>query len=359
MPYLRTAFGNPSSAHRIGLEAAGAVRRARHQLIGLIGARFDSELVFTSGATEANDLAIRGAAHAVRGRGNHVVTTAIEHKAVLAACRALVTDGYRLTVVPVGSDGTVDPRDIADAITDDTVLVSVMHANNEIGTVQPLAEIGRITRARGVLFHTDAAQSLSLLPFDVNETQVDLASFSAHKFYGPKGVGALYIRRGSGRLSPRILGGDQEFGLRSGTLNVPGIVGAGYAASILESERADEARRIGTLRDRLLVELLRELPHARLNGSRSRRLPSNISLTVPHLDANYLVSDLRRLAISTGSACNTGTRATSHVLEAIGVEPSALRSTLRISVGRQTTVDDVDFAVRELSAHISTGVPAT
>lgn len=359
LPFLRGVFGNPSSAHRYGHEAGEAVRRARRQLIGLIGARHDGELVFTSGATEANDLALRGAAYAARRKGNHIVTTAIEHKAVLATCHALEREGFRLTVVPVGPDGRVDPSDIAAAISDDTVLVSVMHANNEIGTVQPLAEIGAITRARGVLLHSDAAQSLALLPFDVDRTGVDLASFSAHKFYGPKGVGALYVRRNSAGLSPRLLGGGQEFGLRAGTPNVPGIVGAGRAAAILAEEREGEARRIGGLRDALLAGLLATLPGARLNGSSSSRLPSNISLTVPGLDAGYLVSDLDRLAISTGSACNTGARSTSHVLAAIGLAAGAARSTLRLSTGRHTTREDIDIAVHELRTHLSAGVAAT
>ena len=232
LPYLTTAYGNPSSPHAYGRAAAHAVRVARHQLRQLIGASVDTEIVFTSGATEADHLAITGIARALRSVGNHIITTAIEHKAVLTACHQLTSQGFQVTIIPAGNDGLVNPADIAAAITSKTALVSVMHANNEIGTVQPLAEIGQITRDRGVLLHTDAAQSLGSLAFDVDHLGVDLASFSGHKIYGPKGTGALYIRRGIIRPIPQIAGGGQEYGLRPGTPNVAGIAGLGKAAAI-------------------------------------------------------------------------------------------------------------------------------
>jgi cysteine desulfurase len=233
LPYLTSDYGNPSSLHAYGRRAAKAIRVARNQLLDLIGASVESEVVFTSGATEADHLAISGIARALQGAGRHVVITAVEHKAVLASCQYLVERGFQVTIIPVSADGLVDPGDITAAITPTTVLVSVMHANNEIGTIQPLAEIGQITREHGVLLHTDAAQSLGSLPFDVDHLGVDLASFSGHKVYGPKGVGALYIRRGTVRPVPQISGGGQEYGLRPGTLNVPGIVGLGQAAATL------------------------------------------------------------------------------------------------------------------------------
>ena len=362
LPHLTSAYGNPSSPHAYGRAAADAVRAARHQLRQLIGASTDSEIVFTSGATEADHLAITGIARALRDAGRHIITTAVEHKAVLAACQHLTRQGFRVSVIPADADGLVNPADIAAAITPATVLVSVMHASNEIGTIQPLAEIGQITRDHGVLLHTDAAQSLGSLAFNVDHLGVDLASFSAHKIYGPKGVGALYIRRGTIRPVPQLTGGGQEYGMRAGTLNVPGIAGMGQAAAILAAQRHVDARRIAGLRDQMLAMLRQALPDITVNGSLTRRLPGNLSITIPGTDADQLIEQLPGLAISTGSACNTGQSDPSHVLTAIGLGRSAARASIRIGLGRSTTPQDILAAARQIADAASSqraNAPAT
>jgi cysteine desulfurase len=356
LPNLTSAYGNPSSPHAPGRQAAEAVRAARRQLRDLIGASADSEIVFTSGATEADHLAITGIARALHAAGSHIITTAIEHKAVLAACQHLTGQGFQVTVIPPSADGLVNPADVAAAITPATVLVSVMHANNEIGTIKPLAEIGQITRDRGVLLHTDAAQSLGSVAFNVDHLSVDLASFSGHKIYGPKGIGALYIRRGTIRPEPQITGGGQEYGLRPGTLNVPGIAGIGEAAAILASERSSDACRIASLRDQLLARLRDTLPGIRVNGSLTRRLPGNLNITIPGSDADQLIEQLPGLAISTGSACNTGQPDPSHVLSAVGLDRQAARASIRIGLGRGTTPQDITTAARQISAAVQANV---
>jgi cysteine desulfurase len=352
LPYLTSSYGNPASPHAHGRQAADAVRAARRQLRDLIGASGDTEIVFTSGATESDLLAITGIARALGEAGNHIVTTAIEHKAVLSACQHLTRQGFQVTVIPPGTDGLVNPADIAAAITPATVLVSVMHANNEIGTIQPLAEIGQITRDRGVLLHTDAAQSLGSVAFNVDHLGVDLASFSGHKLYGPKGVGALYIRRGTIRPVPQISGGGQEYGLRPGTLNVPGIAGLGEAASILAVQRHADARHIAGLRDQMLAMLRQTHPGIQVNGSLTRRLPGNLNITIPGIDADQLIEQLPGLAISTGSACNTGQPEPSHVLTAIGLDRPSARASIRIGLGRSTTRQDITIAAQQISAVI-------
>ncbi len=352
LPYLTDAYGNPSSPHAYGRAAADATRAARHQLADLIGASIDTEIVFTSGATEADHLAITGISRALRGVGNHIITTVVEHKAVLAACQHLSAQGFRVTVLPVSSGGLVNPADVAAAITPATVLVSVMHASNEIGTVQPLAEIGQITRARGVLLHTDAAQSLGSVPFNVENLGIDLASFSGHKIYGPKGIGALFIRRGITRPIPQIDTGGQEYSLRPGTLNVPGIVGLGEAAAILSGERHNDATRIAGLRDELLARLREAIPGLGVNGTLTTRLPGNLNVTIPGWDADELIERLPGLAISTGSACNTGQPDPSHVLTAIGLDRLSARASIRIGLGRNTTPQDVAIAAQQISAAV-------
>lgn len=349
LPYLTSDYGNSSSPHAYGRQAAGAIRIARNQVRELIGASAESEVVFTSGATEADCLAITGIARALRGGGLHIVTTAIEHKAVLGSCQYLAEEGFQVTVVPVKADGVVDPSDIAAEITPKTVLVSVMHANNEIGTVQPLVEISHITRERGILLHTDAAQSLGSLPFHVDHLGVDLASFSGHKIYGPKGIGALYVRRGTVRPIPQIIGGGQEYGLRPGTLNVPGIVGMGQAADILAEQRHLDTRRITGLRDQLLAILRQRVSDIRVNGSLTRRLPGNLNVVIPGTVADELIEYLPGLALSTGSACNTGQPDPSHVLSAIGLGRSSARSSIRIGLGRGTTLHDIIATAQQIS----------
>ena len=359
LPYLTSGYGNPSSLHAYGRQAAEAIRVARNQLRELIGASTESEVVFTSGATEADYLAITGIARALQGEGLHIITTAIEHKVILASCQHLAEEGFQVTIVPVKADGLVDPADIAAAITPRTVLVSVMHANNEIGTIQPLAEIGQITREHGVLLHTDAAQSLGSLPFDVDHLGVDLASFSGHKIYGPKGVGALYVRRGMVRPIPQITGGGQEYGLRPGTLNVPGIVGIGQAAAMLAEQRHIDICRITGLRDDLLARLRQALPDIRVNGSLTRRLPGNLNIVIPGIAADQLIEYLPGLAISTGSACSTGQPEPSHVLTAIGLDRSSARSSIRIGLGRKTTLQDIITAVQQISGVVKSGATIT
>ena len=354
LPYLTEMYGNPSSPHKQGRQAAEAVCVARQQVQTLLGARRQSEILFTAGATESNHLALVGATTAVCQPGDHVVTTAIEHKSVLATCDRLARGGVTVTRVPVEPDGRVDPARIERALTPRTSLVSVMHANNEIGTVQPLEEIANILRGRGILLHTDAAQSIGTLCFSVDRLGVDLASISGHKIYGPKGVGALYVRHGV-QIEPQVEGGGQERGLRAGTLNVPGIVGLGYAAHLLTTQRAQDAQRIFDLRERLRLLLARELPHARVNGNLEHRLPGNLSLTIPGMDSSDLIAALPDLAISSGSACHTGQTEPSHVLTAIGFNRTDARSTLRLSLGRFTTPQDIHHAVACLVSAIRSG----
>ncbi|MEW2273450.1 cysteine desulfurase family protein [Streptomyces griseofuscus] len=346
LPFLASEFGNPSSPHAYGRVAARAVRSARRRVADLVGAKSELEIVFTSGATEADHLAIVGAALAARPHGGHLVTTAIEHKAVLAACRRLVDHhGYTLTRVGVDRHGRVHPADIAAALTPHTVLVSVMHANNEVGTLQRLAAIGEITAPRGIVLHTDAAQSAGYGLLDVDELGVDLASLSAHKLHGPKGIGALYIRGGL-RITAQQTGGGQERGLRAGTPNVPAIVGFGAAAHLITSDAVPPPTRIRALRDRLQDHLLAAIPGAGVNGHPHRRLPGNLSLTLPGIEAADLLDRLPGIAASTGSACNTGSGEPSHVLTAIGLTRAQARATLRFSVGRTTTATEVEQAAR-------------
>lgn len=359
LPYLTDVYGNPSSLHSHGQQAAKAVRGARRQVQSLIGAAHESEIVFTSGATESNHLALIGAMAAVRERSDHIVTTAVEHKSVLAACDQLTRAGFSVTRVAVGSDGRVDPGDIERALTPRTTLVSVMHANNEIGTVQPLAEIAAVARPRGVLLHTDAAQSIGTVRFHVDRLGVDLASISGHKIYGPKGIGALYVRRGV-RIEPQITGGGQEHGLRAGTLNVPGIVGLGHATRLLVSQRGADAERILVLREYLRRRLAETLPNARVNGSLEHRLPGNISLTIPGIEATDLLAALPDVAISSGSACSTGHPEPSHVLTAIGLSRADARCTLRLSLGCFTTIEDIEHAAASLTTtvwYLERGLP--
>lgn len=357
LPCLTSAYGNPSSPYALGRQAASAVQTARRQLCDLIGANADTEIIFTSGATESDYLAIVGTARALSDVGNHVITTAIEHKAVLAACQELAAQGFQVTVVPPGPDGIIDPADIAAAVTPATVLVSVMHANNEIGTIQPIAEIGRITRDRGVILHTDAAQSLGTVNFTVDDLGVDLASLTAHKIYGPKGIGALYIRQGTIRPIPLVSGGGQEHGLRAGTLNVPGIAGLGAAAAILTGERQADATRIAGLRDQLLARLRAAIPGIRVNGTMSSRLPGNLNIVIPGTDAGHLIGRLSGVAISAGSACDAGHSEPSHVLTAIGLDYPAARSSIRIGLGRSTSARDITVASEQIATAVLQRVP--
>ncbi len=355
LPFLTHEYGNPSSPHALGRRAERSVRAARGQVAELVGATRESEIIFTSGATEADHLAIVGSALAVRPYGGRVISSAVEHKAVLAACQRLVgLHNYTFTRVGVDPHGLVRPADIAAALTTDTVLVSVMHANNEIGTVQQLSEIAELTSPRGIILHTDAAQSAGYGLLDVEESGVDLASLSAHKLYGPKGVGALYVRGGR-PLAAQQAGGGQERGLRAGTLNVPGIVGFGAAANLITTDLVPAASHVSDLRDRLQQMLLTALPGAVVNGDPDRRLPGNLSLTLPGIEAADLLDRIPDLAASTGSACNTGSGEPSHVLTAIGLTRDQARATLRLSLGRTTTESDVERAAELITARAAAG----
>jgi cysteine desulfurase len=352
LPYFTERFGNAASRqHAFGWEAQKAVDRGREEVAALLGASA-AEVVFTSGASESNNLAIKGAAHALREGGDHIVTAVTEHKSVLDSCKRLESEGWRVTWLGVDREGSIDLDELRAAITDRTVLVSIMAANNEIGVIQPLAEIGEIARARGVLFHTDAAQAAGKIPIDVAAMRIDLLSLTGHKYYGPKGAGALYVRRARPRLklASQIDGGGHENGFRSGTLNVPGIVGLGAAAEICRKEMADEATRLGALRDRLLERLERDAGGLRVNGPLgARRLPHNLHVSFSGVEAEALLMALGDLAVSTGAACSSGSHAPSHVLEAIGAVGERAGASIRFGLGRTTTQADVDFAAGRVS----------
>ncbi|MBP7778363.1 MAG: aminotransferase class V-fold PLP-dependent enzyme [Acidobacteria bacterium] len=347
LPYFTEHFGNAASRqHALGWKASEAVEHARHQVARLLGARA-KEIVFTSGATEANALAIRGVLGARRDKGAHVVTVASEHKSVLDLCQQLAGEGGRVTVVEIERDGRVDPARVAAAIGDDTVLVSVMTANNEIGVMHPLAEVSKVCRARGVWLHTDAVQAAGHVPFDVEALGIDLASVTAHKMYGPKGVGALYVRREPKvAINPQAVGGGQEQGLRAGTLNVPAIVGFGAAAAIARDGLASEGPRVAVLRDRLRDQLMRSLEGVTVNGSMSARLPHNLHLSFAGVDGEALMTSLADdVAVSSGSACASGSREPSHVMRALGVTGVQRWGALRFGLGRGTSSQDIDAAV--------------
>jgi cysteine desulfurase len=350
LPYFTEKFGNAGSRnHRFGWAAEQAVDRAREQVAELIGAA-PREIVFTSGATESNNLALKGVAALYKHKGNHLVTVVTEHKAVLDPCKRLQRDGFQVTYLPVDRCGRVTPEQVAEAITDKTILVSVMAANNEIGTLQPIRDIGRVCKQKGVLFHTDAAQAAGKVPLDVEEMGIDLLSLSAHKMYGPKGVGALYVRRSEPRvrLEPQIDGGGQERGLRSGTLPVPLLVGFGLAAELCGLEMADEAKRLLALRERLRESILGRLEDVTLNGHPTERLPGNLNLSFAFVEGEALLIALKNVAVSTGSACTTANPEPSYVLKALGVADDLARGSLRFGLGRFNTVEEVDFAVAEV-----------
>jgi len=350
LPYFTNHFGNPASRqHAWGWKAQEAIDRARGQVAALVGASA-AEIVFTSGATESNNLAIKGAACALRDQGNHIVTVATEHKSVLDSVKRLEGEGWKVTRLGVKPDGLIDLDTLSSAVTDSTVLVSVMAANNEIGVLQPLAEVSRIAHERGVLLHTDAAQAAGKVPLDVERMGIDLLSLTGHKYYGPKGAGALFVRRRKPRLKLecQIDGGGHENGLRSGTLNVPGIVGLGQAAEICRTEMDRESSRLSQLRGRLLDGLQQALDGVRVNGSMTHRLPHNLHVSFDRVEGEQLLMALGDLAVSTGSACSSGSQAPSHVLEAIGAVGDQAGASIRFGLGRTTTESDIDFAIERV-----------
>jgi len=355
LPFFAEDFGNAASrTHAYGWRAEAAVEIAREEIARALGAGSPAEVTFTSGATEANNLAILGVADARAARGDHIVTSSVEHPSVLDPCAFLEERGKRVTRLPVDGHGLVDPAAVAEAIDERTVLVSIMLANNEVGVIEPLAEIGRVCAERGVPLHTDASQALGKLPVDVGELGVALLSATAHKLYGPKGIGVLWVRRRPRlRLTPLLHGGGHERGLRSGTLPVPLVVGFGEAVRLAEVEREAEARRVGELRDRLFGRLEAALPGVHRNGHPSRRLPGNLHVSFDGVDADALVSELREVAVSTGSACSSATPEPSHVLLALGLPEARVRGGLRIGIGRFNTADEIDAAADALLRHVT------
>jgi cysteine desulfurase len=351
MPYFTEQFGNAASRnHAFGWAAEAAVENARGQVAALLGANV-KEIIFTSGATESNNLAIKGVAEMYREKGNHIITCVTEHKAVIDTCKKLEKQGARVTYLPVQKDGRISLDDLRAAITDKTVLITIMTANNEIGVLQPVAEIGAIAKERGVLFHTDAVQAAGKVPFDVNEVKADLVSVSAHKMYGPKGVGALYVRRRNPRvlLSEQINGGGHERGMRSGTLNVPGIVGIGKAAEIAKAEMAVEGERLRALRDRLNEGLHKGLDELYINGSMEHRLPHNLNVSFAYVEGESLLMGINDVAVSSGSACTSASLEPSYVLKALGAGDDLAHSSIRFGLGRWTTAEEVDYVVDRLT----------
>lgn len=346
LPYFNESFGNAASrTHSFGWAAEAAVDDARDTIARLINAESGKEIVFTSGATEADNLAIKGVAEYYGQKGKHIVTSTIEHKAVLDSCKRLEKQGYEVTYVSAGADGIVDPDDIEKALTDKTILVSVMLANNEVGTIQPIAEIGKLTRSRGVIFHVDAVQGLGKTPFDVRAMNVDLASLTAHKIYGPKGIGALYVRRSKPRirLVAQMDGGGHERGNRSGTLNVPGIVGFAKACEILQREGVEEANRIRALRDRLHQRITSQLDEVVLNGHPEKRLPGNLNLSFSFVEGEGLMMAIKDVAVSSGSACTSASLEPSYVLRSMGLNEEMAHSSIRFGLGRFNTEEEVDY----------------
>ena len=348
LPYFTEVFGNPSSIYACGQEAKGAIDEARVKVANLIGAH-DEEIVFTSGGTEADNFALKGVASAHENKGNHIITTAIEHHAGVEASKFLQRRGFMITCLPVDAYGLVAPDDVRRAITDKTILISVMHSNNEMGTIEPIAEIGKIAKEAGIYFHTDAVQSVGHIPVDVNELGVDLLSMSAHKLCGPKGVGALYIRKGT-KLSPFMHGGEQERRRRASTENVPGIVGFGRAVELAQQEMSEEVERLSRLRDKLIEGLLEQIDHTRLNGHPLKRLPGNVNISVDFVEGESMCLnlDLSGICASTGSACSSSSLEPSHVLLAIGLLPEQAHGSLRFTLGKWTTEEEIGQVLQVL-----------
>ena len=347
LPYFNQIYGNAASRnHRFGWEAEEAVEKGRKQVADLLNAAA-KEIIFTSGATESDNLAIKGVAWMYREKGNHIVTVPTEHKAVLDTCKRLEKEGYQVTYLPVQKDGLINLDDLKAALTKQTILVSVMAANNEIGVLQPIAEIGKLCHERGILFHTDAVQGVGKIPLDVQAMDIDLMSISAHKMYGPKGVGALYVRRKNPRvqLTPIIDGGGHERGMRSGTLNVPGIVGLGKACEISEQEMATESERLRAWRDRLRDGILAQLDEVYINGSMEHRLSNSLNMSFAYVEGESLLMGINDIAVSSGSACTSATLEPSYVLKALGVGDDLAHTSIRFGLGRFNTEEEVDYVI--------------
>ncbi len=353
MPYFTDLYGNASSLHSFGREVKEAIEDARAKVAGLINAE-PSEIYFTSGGTESDNLALKGIAWRNKNKGHHIITSSIEHPAVLEVCKALAKQGFEVTYLPVTREGLVEPETVRAAIREDTVLVSIMHANNEIGTIQPLDRIGEIAREKNIYFHSDGVQTAGKIPVDVKTLGVDALSISGHKLYGPKGIGVLYVRKGV-KIESIQQGGGHESGLRSGTENVPGIVGLGRAADLAKETMAEESKRLTALRDRLKDSVLSRIDDSWLNGHPTRRLPSNLNFGIRYIEGESLILylDAKGIAASTGSACSSKKLTASHVLTAIGLRPEESHGSLRITLGRNNTREDVDFAGQAIEESVS------
>jgi cysteine desulfurase len=350
LPYFTEFFGNSASRnHEFGWVAEQAVDKARKQIADLIGAT-SKEIIFTSGATESNNLAIKGVAEMYAEKGNHIITAATEHKAVLDTCKKLEKSGYRVTYLPLKGDGLIDLEMLKESFTDKTILVSIMYANNEIGVIQPIAEIGKMCRERGVLFHTDGVQAVGKVPVNVNTDNIDIMSITAHKFYGPKGVGALYVRRKAPRvqITAQMDGGGHERGMRSGTLNVPGIVGMGEACAIAQRDMPVEMARLRVLRDRLKDKLEAGLDEVFINGSMEHRLPHNLNMSFLYVEGESLLMGINDVAVSSGSACTSATLEPSYVLKALGLGDDLAHSSIRFGIGRFNTEEEIDYVAGKL-----------
>lgn len=348
LPYYHEISGNPSSIHSFGREARKGVDEARDRVAQALGAD-PSEIIFTGGGSESDNYAIKGTAWGLRGKGNHIITSNIEHHAVMDSCAWLEKQGFHVTYLPVDSYGLIDPAQVAKAITPETILVTIHHANNEIGTIEPVEEIGRVCRDKGVLFHSDAVQSVGTLPIDLKEMPIDMLSFSAHKFYGPKGIGGLYVRKGL-RLTQLVHGGGQERGRRAGTENVPGIVGMAKALELATKGLAERNARVAALRDRLIQGVFNRIDHVRLNGHPTRRLPGNTNFCFEFIEGESLLLnlDLKGIAGSSGSACTSGSLEPSHVLLAIGLPHEIAHGSLRLTLGSGTTAEEIDYVMEVL-----------
>ena len=349
LPYYKDIYGNASSVHEFGRIARRAIDDARQKTAALLGASSVEEIIFTSGGTEADNFAIKGVVHALRSKGNHIITSSVEHHAVLNTCKFLEKEGCKVTYLKVDQYGIIDLDELKKSITDKTILITIMYANNEVGTIEPVEEIAKIAKEKGVYFHADAVQATGKLPLEVKNSDMDLVSMSGHKIYGPKGVGALFIRKGT-KITPQMLGGHHEMGKRAGTENVAGIVGLGKAAELAKKEIAEEKRSLTDLRDYLYKGITARIESVRLNGHPEKRLPNTLNVGFKYLEGESIVLnlDMEGIAVSTGSACTSGSLEPSHVLTAMGVDPAETQGTIRFSLGRDNTKEDMDYVVEIL-----------
>jgi len=348
LPYYNKVYGNASSIHRFGQEARKAVDKAREIIAGFIGAR-PEEIVFTSGGTESDNFAIKGVSYANKKKGMHILTSSVEHHAVLTSCKYLEKKGFKVTYLPVDEYGLVDPNEVRKAITGETILITIMYANNEVGTIEPISDIGKIAREKEIIFHTDAIQAIGKIPVNVNALNVSLLSLSGHKVYGPKGIGVLYIRKGT-KIEPLFHGGHHENGRRAGTENVPAIVGLGKAVEIASQEMREESKHMIHLREKLWNGIKSKIDYVKLNGHSQEKIPNTLNVSFKFIEGESLILnlDLKGVAVSTGSACTSGSLEPSHVLKAMGVEPAVAQGSIRFSLGRDNTEEDIDYVVSVL-----------